>query len=110
MAKRIELLAPAGGMEQVKAAVRFGANAVYGGMKNYGLRAFAGNFDLQQLQEAVDYVHAHNARFYVTLNILPADQDMPGFLNAARKALSAGVDGSIVSDIGGALLIHQQVP
>lgn len=110
MAKRIELLAPAGGMEQVKAAVRFGANAVYGGMKNYGLRAFAGNFDLQQLQEAVDYVHAHNARFYVTLNILPADQDMPGFLNAARKALSAGVDGAIVSDIGGALLIHQQVP
>ena len=48
----MELLAPAGGMEQLKAAMRFGADAVYGGMKQYGLRAFAGNFDEAALAEA----------------------------------------------------------
>lgn len=106
----MELLAPAGGMEQLRAAVRFGANAVYGGMQNYGLRAFAGNFDAEALREAVRYAHAHEVRFYVTLNILPMDSDMEGYLAAARDALEAGVDAAIVSDLGAALLLHEQLP
>ena len=108
--QKMELLAPVGGMEQLRAAVRFGANAVYGGMKSYGLRAFAGNFDPEQLREAVGYAHAHNVKFYVTMNILPVDADMDGFLAAAKDALEAGVDAAIVSDIGAALMLHQELP
>ena len=59
----MELLAPVGGAEQLRAAVRFGANAVYGGMKQYGLRAFAGNFSPDELREAVAFAHAHGVRF-----------------------------------------------
>ena len=64
---KMELLAPVGGMEQLRAAVRFGADAVYGGMKSYGLRAFAGNFDPTELREAVRYVHENHVKFYVTM-------------------------------------------
>lgn len=110
MTRRMELLAPAGGMEQLKAAVRFGANAVYGGMKSYGLRAFAGNFGPEKLREAVSYAHQHQVRFYVTMNILPTDEDLPGFVEAAKEAAQAGVDAAIVSDVGAALLLHEQVP
>ncbi len=108
--QKMELLAPVGGMEQLRAAVRFGADAVYGGMKSYGLRAFAGNFDPQQLREAVGYAHVHNVKFYVTMNILPTDADMAGFLEAAKDALDAGVDAAIVSDIGAALMLHEELP
>lgn len=110
MTHRMELLAPVGGMEQLKAAVRFGANAVYGGMKSYGLRAFAGNFGPEELKEAVAYAHQHQVRFYVTMNILTTDEDLPGFVEAARQAVQAGVDAAIVSDAGAALLLHEQVP
>lgn len=106
----MELLAPVGGMEQLCAAVRFGADAVYGGMKSYGLRAFAGNFDPEQLRKAVQLAHANNVKFYVTMNILPTDADMDGFLAAAHDALDAGVDAAIVSDIGAVLMLHEQLP
>ena len=108
--QKMELLAPVGGMEQLRAAVRFGANAVYGGMKSYGLRAFAGNFDASQLRQAVHFAHAGGVQFYVTMNILPVDADMDGFLKAARDALDAGVDAAIVSDVGAALMLHQELP
>lgn len=108
--QKMELLAPVGGMEQLRAAVRFGADAVYGGMKSYGLRAFAGNFDPEQLREAVAFAHEHNVKFYVTMNILPTDSDMDGFLAAAKDALNAGVDAAIVSDIGAMLLLHEHLP
>ena len=105
-----ELLAPAGGMEQLKAALRFGADAVYGGMKQYGLRAFAGNFDPQALKEAVEYCHARGKKFYVTMNVYPFDEDMEGFKQAGQAALEAGVDGAIVSDLGAVLCLREQVP
>lgn len=110
MTQRMELLAPVGGMEQLRAAVRFGANAVYGGMQSYGLRAFAGNFDPAQLREAVTFAHANHVQFYVTMNILPTDSDMQGFLAAAKDAMEAGVDAAIVSDIGAALMLHEELP
>lgn len=108
--QKMELLAPVGGMEQLKAAVRFGADAVYGGMKSYGLRAFAGNFDLEQLAEAVAYAHQHHAKFYITMNILAEDDQLSGMVDAAKQALACGVDAAIVSDLGAAVLLHQQVP
>ncbi|MBE5801416.1 MAG: U32 family peptidase [Clostridiales bacterium] len=106
----MELLAPVGGMEQLRAAVRFGADAVYGGMKRYGLRAFAGNFDLDELKAAVAYAHLHNVRFYVTMNILADDDQLSGMVEAARDALEAGVDAAIVSDLGAAITLHREVP
>ncbi len=110
MKQKMELLAPVGGMEQLKAAVRFGADAVYGGMKSYGLRAFAGNFDHEQLKEAIAFVHAHGAKFYVTMNILAQDEQLEGMVEAARTAVACGADAAIVSDLGAAALLHERVP
>lgn len=110
MKQRMELLAPVGGMEQLKAAVRFGANAVYGGMKNYGLRAFAGNFDAEQLRQATDHCHENGVKFYVTMNILAQDEQLDGMVKAAQEALSCGADAVIVSDLGVASLLHQALP
>ena len=77
-----ELLCPAGDRESLNAALHFGADAVYGGMKRYGLRASAGNFDGGELTEAVRSAHEAGARFYVTMNIYPFDDEMDGFMNA----------------------------
>ena len=66
-----ELLCPAGSMASLRAALHFGADAVYGGMKRFGLRAFAGNFDEEELARAVALTHAAGAKFYLTLNIFP---------------------------------------
>ena len=71
--QRMELLAPAGGREQLKAALRFGADAVYGGLSRHSLRAFAGNFDAAALSEAVRLCHAQGARFYAAINALATD-------------------------------------
>lgn len=105
-----ELLAPAGGMEQLRAALRFGADAVYGGMKHYGLRAFAGNFDAQELAQAVELCHRQGKKFYVTMNIFPFDDQLPGFVEAARQAWEIGVDAAIVSDLGAICTLRDQVP
>lgn len=105
-----ELLAPAGGMEQLRAALRFGADAVYGGMKHYGLRAFAGNFEAQELAQAVELCHRQGKKFYVTMNIFPFDDQLPGFVEAARQAWEIGVDAAIVSDLGAICTLREQVP
>lgn len=105
-----ELLAPAGGMKQLRAALRFGADAVYGGMKHYGLRAFAGNFDAQELAQAVELCHRQGKKFYVTMNIFPFDDQLPGFVEAARQAWEIGVDAAIVSDLGAICTLREQVP
>ena len=106
----IELLAPAGGMEQLRAALRFGADAVYVGMKDYGLRAFAGNFDEAALCEAAKLAHEQGKKLYVTMNLLPRDSDMDGYLAAAERAQKAGVDALIVSDFGAGLLLREKLP
>lgn len=105
-----ELLCPAGSMESLLAALHFGADAVYGGMKHYGLRAFAGNFDEAQLREAVSLAHARGKKFYVTMNILPFDDQMEGFVQAAEMAHAIGVDAAIVSDIGAIVTLRERVP
>ena len=105
-----ELLAPAGGMPQLKAALRFGADAVYGALKSYGLRASAGNFSWEELQEALSLCHGQGKKFYLTLNILPYDSEMQGLLEAAQKACDMGVDAAIVSDIGAFLMLRREVP
>ncbi len=105
-----ELLAPAGGMSQLEAALHFGADAVYGGMQKFGLRAFAGNFTDKTLPVAVKKCHEKGKRFYLTLNIFPFDEDFEGLLDAARFALDCGVDAAIVSDLGAVLALLEKVP
>jgi putative protease len=105
-----ELLAPAGGMPQIMAALHFGADAVYGGMQRYGLRAFAGNFTEETLLEAVKLCHEKRKKFYITLNIFPFDEDFKGLLSVARYALDCGVDAAIVSDLGAVTLLREELP
>ena len=96
----MELLSPAGGMEQLRAAARFGADAVYGGLKKFGLRAAAGNFDWDELQTALDLLHGQGKKFYLTLNILPYDDELDELGQSARRAAQMGVDAAIVSELG----------
>ena len=105
-----ELLAPAGNMDSLRAAVRFGADAVYGGMKRFGLRAFAGNFDEAELREAVEICHRAGVRFYVTMNVFPYDDELDAFCEAGQAAMDAGVDAAIVSDLGAICALRSRVP
>ena len=108
--RKPELLCPAGSRESLEAALHFGADAVYGGMKHYGLRAYAGTFDGAELREAVRITHEAGARFYVTMNIYPFDDELEGLLAAAREAEAAGADAAIVSDPGAISLLRKEVP
>ncbi len=108
--RKPELLCPAGNRESLEAALHFGADAVYGGMKHYGLRAYAGTFDGAELREAIRITHEAGARFYVTMNIYPFDDELEGFLAAAREAETAGADAAIVSDPGAISLLRKEVP
>ena len=105
-----ELLAPAGSMDSLRAALHFGADAVYGGMKKYGLRAFAGNFDPDELKEAVTLVHSAGKKFYVTMNSYPFDDELDGFAEAAGLAAKIGVDAAIVADPGAIVTLRKKVP
>ena len=105
-----ELLAPAGNMDSLRAALHFGADAVYGGMKKYGLRAFAGNFDPDALREAVTLVHGAGKKFYVTMNSYPFDDELEGFAEAAALAAEIGVDAAIVADPGAIVTLRRKVP
>ena len=104
------LLAPAGSMRPLMTALRFGADAVYCGAKQYGLRAQAGNFDEAQLAQAVQLAHAAGAKVNLTLNIFAFDGDLPGMVRAARQAQELGVDAAIVSDLGAIARIAREVP
>ena len=105
-----ELLAPAGSMDSLREALHFGADAVYGGMKKYGLRAFAGNFDPDELKEAVTLVHSAGKKFYVTMNSYPFDDELDGFAEAAGLAAKIGVDAAIVADPGAIVTLRKKVP
>lgn len=104
------LLAPAGSMRPLMTALRFGADAVYCGAKQYGLRAQATNFDEAQLAQAVQLAHAAGAQVNLTLNIFAFDSDLPGMVRAAKQAQETGVDAVIVSDLGAIARIAREVP
>ena len=104
------LLAPAGSMRPLMTALRFGADAVYCGAKQYGLRAQANNFDEAQLAQAVQLAHAAGAKVNLTLNIFAFDGDLPGMVCAAKQAHEIGVDAVIVSDLGAIARIAREVP
>lgn len=100
MAKKAELLAPAGNMEKLIAAIHFGANAVYLAGKRYGLRAYADNFDDNEIAQAVSYAHERNVKVYVTLNIFAYNSDFDGLADYLKILENARVDAVLVSDAG----------
>ncbi len=106
----LEILAPAGNMEMLIAAVRCGANAVYLGTKNMNARRNADNFDFEQLFEAVKYCHQRNVKVYVTANTLVSDNEMYDAYKTVRNAMECGVDGFIVQDLGLAKMIREHFP
>lgn len=110
MKNKIEILAPAGSMDSVIAAVRSGADAVYVGEKEFSARSSAHNFDEQELKEAVRYCHIHGVRVYVTLNTIVFDDEMQRLKEAILIAARADVDALIVQNMGVARLARQLVP
>ncbi len=96
---KVELLAPAGDLERLKWAIMYGADAVYIGGKNFSLRANAINFSLEQIEEGVKYAHAHNAKVYVTVNIVFHEEDIEGLTSYLKELSKIGVDAIISSDL-----------
>ena len=106
----MELLAPAGSMEALRAAVCNGADAVYLGADTFNARINARNFSAADLQEAVVYCHVRGVKVHLTLNTLVLDREMPRAAELIRLAASCGVDAFIVQDLGVVLLCRQLAP
>lgn len=107
---KTEILAPAGNMEMLIAAVRCGANAVYLGVKELNARRNADNFSSDGLREAVSYCHKREVKVYLTVNTLVADSEMETAYKTIETAMHAGVDGFIVQDLGLAKMIKYSFP
>ncbi len=106
----IELLAPAGSMEALRAAVQNGANAVYLGCGAFNARQSAKNFTIQALTEAVKYCHIRGVQVHLTLNTLVSDKELGEACTLIRQAAESGVDAFIVQDLGVAQLCRQIAP
>ena len=106
----MELLAPAGSMEALRAAVCNGADAVYLGAGTFNARMNARNFSAADLQEAVVYCHVRGVKVHLTLNTLVLDREMPRAAELIRMAASCGVDAFIVQDLGMVSLCRQLAP
>lgn len=96
---KIELLAPAGDLDRGKIALMYGADAVYIGGKKFSLRARASNFELEDIKELVEFAHKMNKVVYVTLNIVPHDEDLKDLDEYIESLDTIGVDAVIVSSL-----------
>ena len=110
--RNMELLAPAGGMEQLKMAVHFGANAVYLAGRRWGMRSACRNFSAEELAEAVGYAHGHGVAVHVTVNVLMRQEDfakdaLPAYLS---QCADVGVDAFIMGDLGAISLAREVAP
>ncbi len=108
--KRVELLAPAGDLERLKMAVMYGADAVYLGGQIFGLRAAAKNFTPETMKEGVDFAHKRGVKVFLTLNIIPHNDDFEGLEDYLRQVEKIGIDGVIVSDPGTFQIVRETIP
>lgn len=107
---KCEILAPAGGKEQLIAAVRCGADAVYLGTEQFNARSSATNFDKAALNEAVRYCHARNVKVYVTMNTLITDKEIDNVVNEIKNIAQSGADAVIIQDLAVARLWKEHCP
>ncbi|MEG2625354.1 MAG: U32 family peptidase [Christensenella sp.] len=104
----MELLAPAGDRDSLKAAIENGADAVYIGAQNFSARNLADNFD--NIETAALYAHKAHTKLYLALNTLVRDREIPAWLLTAKNAALAGIDAFIVQDLGCAMLLKELCP
>lgn len=110
MSRSIEVLAPAGGLPALEAAVRAGADAVYLGGPRFGARAGAQNFTREELRQAAEYCHQRDVRVHVTVNTLLKDCELPEALDFVRFLCSVPVDAVLVQDLGLLSLLRERAP
>lgn len=108
--KKPELLAPAGSLEKLKTAINFGADAVYLGGHTLNLRAGANNFSIEELKTGLEYAHSRGKKVYVTLNVIPHDNDLAGIEDYLRDLYNLGVDAILVADPGIITIAKEVVP
>ena len=106
----IELLSPVGNFDCLKAAVQNGANAVYFGSNLFSARAFAKNFDKEELEQAINYAKLRGAKTHLTLNTLIKDEEFEEAFNVAKTAYEFGIDAIIVQDLGLAINLIKSFP
>lgn len=108
--RKIELLAPAGSFEALKAAIQSGADAIYLGGTLFSARAFAANFTIEEIKDAVIYAHLRNVKIYVTVNTLVYDHEIEDLIAYIGELYEIQVDALIIQDLGLMGLIHQTYP
>lgn len=106
----IDLLSPVGDFECLKAAVQNGADSVYFGANSFSARAFANNFDSDELQKAIQYAKIRGVKTNLTLNTLIKDDEFESAINLAKEAYQFGIDAIIVQDLGLAKKLIEMFP
>ena len=106
----MEILAPAGDKQKLIMAIEYGADAVYLASTRFGLRTFAGNFDLEQLKWAVEYAHERNVKVYITVNIIPHESDLADLPEYIKYLESINVDAVICADLGVISIVRRIAP
>ena len=105
-----ELLSPAGNFEKLRAAILYGADAVYLAGQMFGMRAAADNFTVQELYEAAAYVHARGKKLYLTVNTMPHVSEYPILRQFLQDIKDAGIDAMIVADLGVFATVREILP
>jgi len=107
---KCELLSPAGSLEKLKAAILYGADAVYIGGEEFSLRNAAENFTLEEMKEGISFAHARGKKVYVTANIIPHNSDLAGFREYVKELDKLNIDAIIISDPGAFSIVKEAAP
>ena len=108
--KRPEILSPAGNFEKMRAAIRYGADAVYLAGHIFGMRAAADNFSVEELSDAVEYAHQRGVRVYLTLNTMPREQEYDTLRKYLLDLKNIPIDAMIIADVGVLMLVKELLP
>ena len=108
--KKPEILSPAGNFEKMKAAILYGADAVYLAGKIFGMRAAADNFSIEELREAVEYAHQRGVKVYLTLNTMPREYEYDMLKDYLNSLSDIPIDAMIIGDIGVLMLVKEMLP
>lgn len=107
---KVELLAPAGDLERLKMAIIYGADAVYIGGQQFGLRASARNFSFEDMEKGIQFAHERGKKVYVTLNIIPHNEDLQELPAYLQKLSAMKIDALILSDPGTLMYVREYAP